>query len=118
MLKMVRKNIVGSVVLSVGLSAGLSAGPGFAEMAAGSDSGGHAVEEMAVEAMAVEAMIAQVARVDAGGIEGMARGDADAMRAVPASRMTWESAAPQLDPFGNETVPVFDSAYSGREPVR
>jgi hypothetical protein len=113
MLKMVRKNIVGSVVLSVGLSAGLSAGPGFAEMAAGSDSGGHAVEEMAVEAM-----IAQVARVDAGGIEGMARGDADAMRAVPASRMTWESAAPQLDPFGNETVPVFDSAYSGREPVR
>ena len=117
MLKMVRKNIVGSVVLSVGLSAGLSAGPGFAEMAA-PDSGGHAGEEMAVEEMAVEAMIAQVARVDAGGIEGMARGDADAMRAVPASRMTWESAAPQLDPFGNETVPVFDSAYSGREPVR
>jgi hypothetical protein len=107
MLKMVRKNIVAGVVLSVGLSAGLSAGPGFAEMAA-PDSGGQAVEEM----------IAQVARVDADGIEGMARGGADATKAVPASRMTWESAAPQLDPFGNETVPVFDSAYSGREPVR
>jgi hypothetical protein len=113
MLEMVWKNIVGGVVLSVGLSAG----PGFAEMAA-PDSGGHAVEEMAVEEMAVEEMIAQVARVDAGGIEGMARGDADATKAAPASRMTWESAAPQLDPFGNETVPVFDSAYSGREPVR
>lgn len=104
MLKMVRKNIVGSVVLSVGLSAG----PGFAEVVAAPDSGGQAGEEM----------IAQVARVDAGGIEGMARGGADATKAVPASRMTWESAAPQLDPFGNETVPVFDSAYSGREPVR
>ncbi len=113
MLKMVRKNIVGSVVLSVGLSAGLSAGPGFAEMAAVPDSGGQAVEEMAGEEM-----IAQVARVDAGGIEGMARGGADATKAAPASRMTWESAAPQLDPFGNETVPVFNSAYSGREPVR
>jgi hypothetical protein len=113
MLKMVRKNIVRGVVLSVGLSAGLSAGPGFAEMAAAPDSGGQAVEEMAGEEM-----IAQVARVDAGGIEGRARGDVDATKAVPASRMTWESAAPQLDPFGNETVPVFDSAYSGREPVR
>lgn len=112
MLKMVRKNIVGSVVLSVGLSAGLSAGPGFAEMAA-PDSGRRAAEEMAAEEM-----IAQVARVDAGGTEGMARSDADATKAAPASRMTWESAAPQLDPFGNETVPVFDSAYSGREPVR
>jgi hypothetical protein len=113
MLKMVRKNIVGGVVLFVGLVTGLSAGPGFAEMAAAPDSGGRALEEMAVEEM-----IAQVARVDAGDIEGMARGDADATKAVPASRMTWESAAPQLDPFGNETVPVFDSAYSGREPVR
>jgi hypothetical protein len=109
MLKMVGKNIVGVVVLFVGLSAG----PGFAEMAAVPDSGGQAVEEMAGEEM-----IAQVARIDAGGIEGMARGDADDTKAALPSRMTWESAAPQLDPFGNETVPVFDSAYSGREPVR
>lgn len=113
MLKMVRKNIVGSIVLSVGLSLGLSAGPGFAEMAAAPGSGGQAAEEMAGEEM-----IAQVARVDAGGIERMARGGADAAKAAPASRMTWESAALQLDPFGNETVPIFDSAYSGRESVR
>jgi hypothetical protein len=33
---------------------------------------------------------------------------------APASHMTWELAAPQLDPYGNETVPVFESAYSGR----
>jgi len=65
MLKMVRKNIVRGVVLFVGLAAGLSAGPGFAEMATASDSGGHAVEEMALEEM-----IAQVARVDAGGAIG------------------------------------------------
>ena len=109
MLKMVRKNIVGSVLLFVGLSAG----PGFAEMAAAPDSGGQAVEEMAREEM-----IAQVARIDAGAIDGMAQGDAGAPKAVPESQMTWESAAPQLDPFGNESVPVFDSAYSDREPAR
>jgi hypothetical protein len=63
-------------------------------------------------------MITQVAGVDADGAKGMAWSDADAMKAVPAPRLTWEAAAPQLDPFGNETVPVFDSAYSGREPVR
>jgi hypothetical protein len=33
---------------------------------------------------------------------------------TPSSHMTWELAAPQLDPFGNEMVPVFTSAYSGR----
>jgi hypothetical protein len=32
----------------------------------------------------------------------------------PAPRMNWDSAAPQLDAFGNETVPIFNSTYSGR----
>jgi hypothetical protein len=32
----------------------------------------------------------------------------------PAPRMTWDLAAPELDTFGNETVPIFNSTYSGR----
>jgi hypothetical protein len=32
----------------------------------------------------------------------------------PASRITWDSAAPELDAFGNETVPIFNSAYSAK----
>jgi len=32
----------------------------------------------------------------------------------PAPRMNWDSAAPELDAFGNETVPIFNSTYSGR----
>jgi hypothetical protein len=31
-----------------------------------------------------------------------------------APRMTWDSAAPELDAFGNETVPIFNSTYSAR----
>ena len=57
------------------------------------------------------------AGIDAGGIEGIPRSDTGVTKAVPTFRSTWGSAAPRLDPFGNETVPVFDSAYSGREPV-
>ena len=32
---------------------------------------------------------------------------ATATTAAPAPRMTWDSTAPELDAFGNETVPVF-----------
>jgi hypothetical protein len=32
----------------------------------------------------------------------------------PAPRITWDSAAPELDAFGNETVPVFNSTYSAK----
>jgi hypothetical protein len=32
----------------------------------------------------------------------------------PAPRMNWDSAAPELDAFGNETVPIFNSAYSAK----
>jgi hypothetical protein len=32
----------------------------------------------------------------------------------PASRLIWDSATPELDAFGNETVPIFNSTYSGR----
>jgi hypothetical protein len=117
MLKMLRKNIARSVVLFVGLSAGLAAGLAIAGMAAAQETGSMAATPGS-GGQAGDGMITQVAGMDAGGAKGMARSDADATKAVPSSRMTWESVAPQLDPFGNETVPVFDSAYSGREPVR
>jgi hypothetical protein len=31
---------------------------------------------------------------------------------APTPRMTWDSTAPELDAFGNETVPIFNSTYS------
>jgi hypothetical protein len=32
----------------------------------------------------------------------------------PAPRITWDSAAPELDALGNETVPTFNSTYSAK----
>ena len=39
---------------------------------------------------------------------------ATATTAAPAPRMTWDSAAPELDAFGNETVPIFNAASPTR----
>jgi hypothetical protein len=50
---------------------------------------------------------------DAGGISTTKRSIPGAAIS-PALRMTWDSAPPELDAFGNETVPVFNSTYSGR----
>jgi hypothetical protein len=59
-------------------------------------------------------VIAEVTKFDVGAIAGATRSDAAGTKMTPSSHMTWELAAPQLDPFGNEMVPVFTSAYSGR----
>jgi hypothetical protein len=59
-------------------------------------------------------VIAEVTKFDVGAIVGATRSDAAGTKMTPSSHMTWELAAPQLDPFGNEMVPVFTSAYSGR----
>ena len=48
---------------------------------------------------------------DAGGIS-TTKGNIPGASISPAPRMTWDSAAPELDAFGNETVPVFKSIYS------
>jgi hypothetical protein len=50
---------------------------------------------------------------DAGGIS-TTMGNVPGTAISPAPRMTWDSAAPELDPFGNETIPIFNSTYSGR----
>jgi hypothetical protein len=39
---------------------------------------------------------------------------ATATTATPAPRMTWDSTAPELDAFGNETVPVFTATSPTR----
>jgi hypothetical protein len=59
-------------------------------------------------------VMAEATKFEVGAIVGATRSDATGTRMAPASHMTWELAAPQLDPYGNETVPVFESAYSGR----
>src|SRR3954454_6378758 len=59
-------------------------------------------------------MIAEATEFDVGASAGATRSDAAETKMPSTSHMTWELAAPQLDPFGNETVPVFASAYSGR----
>src|SRR5688500_10712687 len=59
-------------------------------------------------------VIAEVTKYEVGAIAGATRSDAAETKITPTSHLTWELAAPQLDPFGNETVPVFNSAYTGR----
>ena len=38
----------------------------------------------------------------------------NAPQTAPVPRIIWDSAAPELDTFGNETVPIFHSTYSGK----
>jgi hypothetical protein len=59
-------------------------------------------------------VIAEATKFEVGAIAGATRSNAAGTKMTPTSHMIWELAAPQLDPFGNETVPVFASAYSGR----
>jgi hypothetical protein len=59
-------------------------------------------------------VIAEATKFEVGAIAGATRSDAAGTKMTPTSHMTWELAAPQLDPFGNETVPIFNSPYSGR----
>jgi hypothetical protein len=63
---------------------------------------------------AVDEVIAEATKFEVGAIAGATRRDAAGTKMNPTSHMIWELAAPQLDPFGNETVPIFNSAYSGR----
>ena len=50
---------------------------------------------------------------DAGGIS-TTKGNLPGTAMSPAPRLTWDATAPELDAFGNETVPIFNSTYSGR----
>jgi|SRR3954451_6084690 hypothetical protein len=59
-------------------------------------------------------VFAAAKKFEVGVINGATRSDAAGTKMAPTSHMTWELDAPQLDPFGNEMVPVFNSAYSGR----
>jgi len=105
MLKMDKRFILQGVVLAAalcvtGLASAQERGLGLVTAEEGQQAG--------------DKVIAEATKFEVGAIAGAARSDAAGTKMTPASHMTWELAAPQLDPFGNETVPVFNSAYSGR----
>ena len=105
MLKMDKKFILRGVVLAVtlcvtGLASARERGPVLVTAEEGQQAG--------------DEVIAEVTKYEVGAIAGATRSDAAETKITPTSQLTWELAAPQLDPFGNETVPVFNSAYSGR----
>jgi len=54
------------------------------------------------------------AELEAGAGISTTQGNIPGMAISPAPRMTWDSAAPELDAFGNETEPVFNSTYSAK----
>ena len=105
MLKMDKRFIFRGVILTLalcvtGLASAQERGPGLVTAEEGQQAG--------------DEVIAEVTKFDVGAIAGATRSDAAGTKMTPSSHMTWELAAPQLDPFGNEMVPVFTSAYSGR----
>jgi hypothetical protein len=51
---------------------------------------------------------------DTRGHTGMEPNTTAPTTAAPAPRMTWDSIAPELDTFGNETVPVFTATSPTR----
>jgi hypothetical protein len=104
-LKMDKRFIFRGVILTLalcvtGLASAQESGPGLVTAEEGQQAG--------------DEVIAEVTKFDVGAIAGATRSDAAGTKMTPSSHMTWELAAPQLDPFGNETVPVFNSTYSGR----
>src|SRR3954470_810409 len=104
-LKMDKKFILRGVFLAVtlcvtGLASAQERGPGLVTAEEGQQAG--------------DEVIAEATKFEVGAIAGATQSDAPGTKMAPTSHMTWELAAPQLDPFGNETVPVFNSTYSGR----
>lgn len=59
-------------------------------------------------------MTEEARNFDGGAVIATTRSDGVGTKINSTSHVTWELVATQLDPFGNETVPVFNSAYSGR----
>ena len=105
MLKMDKKFILRGVFLAVtlcvtGLASAQERGPGLVTAEEGQQAG--------------DEVIAEATKFDVGAITGATQSDAARTKMTPTSHMTWELAALQLDPFGNETIPIFNSAYSGR----
>ena len=105
MLKMDKKFILRGVFLAVtlcvtGLASAQERGPGLVTAEEGQQAG--------------DEVIAEATKFDVGASADAMQSDAARTKMTPISHMTWEFAAPQLDPFGNETVPIFNSAYSGR----
>ena len=96
------------VILAVGVSV---AGMTTAGMTTAQESGSVPAAPEVVQRTTGE--IDQVAAgVEAGSAIGATRSNAP--QTAPAPHIVWDAATPQLDAFGNETVPIFHSTYSGR----
>jgi hypothetical protein len=103
MLEMSMRYTIQGVILAVGLCiAGTATAQESVSISAGSEQAQQASSETIPVAARIEADT---------GMSG-AQSSPSGTAAIPAPHMTWDSTAPQLDAFGNETVPVFNSAYS------
>jgi hypothetical protein len=77
-------------------------GPALAQ-----DSGAATSESLPVTTAAIPAMTLDNANGHTGNEQSTS---ATATTAAPTPRMTWDSNAPELDAFGNETVPIFTAS--------
>ena len=105
MLEISMRHTIQGVILAVGLCvAGTATAQESGSISAGPEETQPAAGDMTSVGVGGE---------DAGGIS-TTKGNLPGTAISPAPRLTWDSAAPELDTFGNETVPIFKSTYSGR----
>jgi hypothetical protein len=97
--KQIMRHLVPGVILAFGVGA---AGAALAQTVA---------PEVAPVATAT---IPLMTLEDTRGHTGMEPNTTAPTTAAPAPRMTWDSTAPELDAFGNETVPIFNAASPTR----
>jgi hypothetical protein len=103
MLKMSTHYTFQGVILAAGLCiAGTATAQESVLLSAGPEQAQQASSEMAPVTAGIE--------TDAG--MSTAQSSAFGTATIPAPRITWDVTAPQLDAFGNETVPIFNSTYS------
>jgi hypothetical protein len=105
MFEMTIRYILQGVILAAGLC--------VAGAATAQESGSTSAAPEEIQQAGGEMAPVAVGSEDAGGIS-TTKGNVPGTAISPAPRMTWDAAAPELDPFGNETVPIFNSAYSER----
>jgi hypothetical protein len=97
--KQTMRHVVPSIILAFGVGA---AGAALAQTVA---------PEIAPVAPAT---IPLMALEDTRGHTGMEPNTTAPTTAAPAPRLIWDSTAPELDTFGNETVPIFNTTPAGR----
>jgi len=103
MLKMITRYTFQGVILAAGVCI---AGTATAQESASLFAGPVQAQQVSGEMVPVTAGIETAAGMS------IAQSSASGTATIPAPRITWDVTAPQLDAFGNETVPIFNSTYS------